>query len=451
MMMKVFISAMLVASVHAACDNQCSGHGTCGKNGVCECFDNWGLGLSHDSGDCSDRICPYDFAWVDNPDSKGRFHKYSECSGQGLCARGTGVCECFPGYEGKACQRTSCPNSCSGHGRCEYIENLGYAATAFDFADAANAKYYKTYWGGAYTAQVGAVLGDNDGYIAGVADSRRLDSYPDYYDAPQTISYDGTYNMKMMGGFMPDDFFEQEAYNKFPFYLWDKGKSTSCVCDPEWGDYDCSKRMCPYGTDVMDHRNNMARAARYQVQSIELFANDEYSKGASNSNQFTNSATSASLNTHLRTFALTFKSKLNETFTTIPIVLVTEHTGFHNFVQSVKDALEALPNRVIDKVDVAGDTNGVDLVHLNLTFTGDHVQGPQYLVTVKANQCGDGCTPLLSGLELRNQWETILEVQNSDFNSYECGRRGKCDYDTGVCSCFEGYTGLSCNTITALV
>lgn len=257
--------------------------------------------------------------------------------------------------------------------------------------------------------------------------------------------------MTMMGGVMPNDFFEQEAYNKFPFYLWDKGKSTSCVCDPEWGDYDCSKRMCPYGTDVMDHRNNMARAARYQVQSIELFANDEYTKDSSNPDQFQNTGTSASSKTQLRTFALTFKSKLNETFTTIPIVLVTEHTGFHNFVQSVKDALEALPNRVIDKVDVAGDTNGVDLVHLNLTFTGDHVQGPQYLVTVKANKCGDGCTPLLSGLELRNQWETILEVQNSDFNSYECGRRGKCDYDTGVCSCFEGYTGLSCNTITALV
>jgi hypothetical protein len=257
--------------------------------------------------------------------------------------------------------------------------------------------------------------------------------------------------MNMMGGVMPNDFFEQEAYNKFPFYLWDKGKSTSCVCDPEWGDYDCSKRMCPYGTDVMDHRNNMARAARYQVQSIELFANDKYTIDSNNNDLYVNDATAASSNTQLRTFALTFKSKLNETFTTIPIVLVTEHTGFHNFVQSVKDALEALPNRVIDKVDVAGDTNGVDLVHLNLTFTGDHVQGPQYLVTVKANGCGDGCTPLLSGLELRNQWETILEVQNSDFNSYECGRRGKCDYDTGVCACFEGYTGLSCNTVTALV
>jgi len=253
------------------------------------------------------------------------------------------------------------------------------------------------------------------------------------------INYDGVSNMDMMGGVLPDDFFEQEPYNKFPFFQWDKSKSTACVCDPEWGDYDCSKRMCPYGTDVMDHRNNMARAARYQVQSIELFANT-FASG-----------TAASTDIDTKTFALTFKSKLNETFTTIPIVLIAQHTKFHDFITSVKNALESLPNRVIDRVDVAGDTNGVDLVHLNLTFSGDHVQGPQYLVTVKANSCGDGCTPKITGLELKSQYETILEVQNSDFNSYECGRRGKCDYTSGVCQCFEGYTGLSCNTITALV
>jgi len=151
------------------------------------------------------------------------------------------------------------------------------------------------------------------------------------------------------------------------------------------------------------------------------------------------------------TFALTFKSKLNETFTTQPIVLVTSRPNFASFISSVKNALEALPNRVIDRVDVAGDTNGVDLIHLNLTFSGDHVQGPQYLVSVKSNLCGDGCTPKLTGVELKNHWETILEVQNSDFNSFECGRRGKCDYTSGICQCFEGYTGLACNTITALV
>merc|ERR1711916_223846 len=196
---------------HAACDNQCSGHGTCGKNGVCECFDNWGLGLSHDSGDCSDRICPYDFAWVDNPDSNGRFHKYAECSGQG---------------------------------RCQYIENLGYATTPFDFAgvrgidgdDSNEAKYFTTAWGGVGTQQVGAVLGGSaPGYVAGNADTRRrLDQYVDYSRGPLQISYDGISNMDMMGGVLPGDFFEQEPYNKFPFHHWDKSKSTSCVCDPEW-------------------------------------------------------------------------------------------------------------------------------------------------------------------------------------------------------------------------
>ena len=444
-MLRIAIFIILFASAHASCDNLCSGHGTCGKNGVCKCYDNWGLGLSHDSGDCSDRICPFDFAWVDLPDNKGRFHKYAECSGQGLCSRDSGLCECFPGYEGKACQRTACPNSCSGHGRCEYIQNLGYAATPFDYADNVNSKFFTTDWG--TSKQKNEAWSDN--YIAGAGAN---DIYWDYNRNNTKISYDGVFEKNMMGGVLPDDFFEQEPYNKFPFYHWDKSKSTSCVCDPEWGDYDCSKRMCPYGTDVMDHRNNMARAARYQVQSIELFANEAITENGSGLTAvYTNSDTAASEFIHRRTFALTFKSKLNETFTTMPIVMVAEHSGFNNFVKSVKNALEALPNRVIDKVDVAGDTNGVDLIHLNLTFSGDHVQGPQYLVSVKSNLCGDGCTPKLTGLELRSQWETILEVQNSDFNSYECGRRGKCDYSTGICTCFEGYTGLSCNTITALV
>eukprot|EP01029_Cantina_marsupialis_P022530 TRINITY_DN54_c0_g1_i2.p1 TRINITY_DN54_c0_g1~~TRINITY_DN54_c0_g1_i2.p1 ORF type:complete len:352 (+),score=115.43 TRINITY_DN54_c0_g1_i2:52-1107(+) len=46
-------------------------------------------------------------------------HQKSECSGRGICDRNTGVCGCFDGYTGEACQRTSCPNSCSGHGICQ--------------------------------------------------------------------------------------------------------------------------------------------------------------------------------------------------------------------------------------------------------------------------------------------------------------------------------------------
>lgn len=51
-------------------------------------------------------------------------HGLLECAGQGICDRGTGQCNCFPGYEGEACTRTSCPNSCSGHGVCLELYRL---------------------------------------------------------------------------------------------------------------------------------------------------------------------------------------------------------------------------------------------------------------------------------------------------------------------------------------
>ena len=505
---------------------------------------------------------------------------------------------------------------------------------------------------------------------------------------------------------------------------WDNGKLRGCVCDPEWGDVDCSKRMCMYGTDVMDQRNNMLQTGKHQVQHIHLQVDN-----VDGNYEVDNLAK--------KTFALTFKSQLNETFTTLPIVLETSPAQIHDFVLDVTNALQGLPNGVIDHVkvqavlntassslsnvfsffdqtagttdpdisiactsysgvgansvnidscartlygvkfgttvtgttaagaaltfagaasttvsevvsgtsiklaasvdtygggviltftnfqsssititsgtelevataaiasnaatftsghgigygaevdltganaislfkimstftvvtfgsgDISGGTDGrfrgawvigmsvtgtncipagavitgysgvsditisppasctspssditafwpsvkvvattattvtfsrpyvnynavtpTDLkflpalenlgfqgvggamqigsdllprhnyIYMNITFDGNNVQGPQHPLVVKDIQCGDGCTPRLTGLNLLPGSMNSTEIQLSDYNSYECGRRGKCDYTTGMCTCFSGYTGLSCNVITSLV
>lgn len=382
---------LLVAVANAACDNQCSGHGTCMTDDVCNCYDNWGVGLSHDTGDCSERICPYELAWVDTPSNTGLFHKYAECAGRGICDRGTGECTCFDGYEGKACARTSCPNDCSGHGTCEYIQDLTYAATWNDYT----ARYYSD-------------------------------------DAAS-----------------------------FPYKYWDNQKVRGCVCDALYGDVDCSKRMCPYGTDVLDARDNLLLSTKYQVQQLYFLPSTPYigtaavsgAAGLVNGNPVT--GTAAYFETMQgNTFALTFKSRLNETFTTIPIVY--DPYDIPDLVHDIQLALLTLPNRVIDGITVAAAgsmTSGA--VTVNITFTGNSVQGPQHLIIVEDYECAAGCTPKITGLDLQTRYNSgssnATEIQLADYNSYECGRRGVCDYTTGECACFTGYTGDNCNTLTTLV
>jgi hypothetical protein len=156
--MLVALTGLAATQVNAECANACSGHGTCGARDACSCYKNW-MG-----NDCSLRICPFAHAFVDSPkgdlDMSGgelsapastvvigdevypvgtteqypnadadEGHFYMECANKGLCNRKTGDCECFDGYEGTACARTVCPNTCSGHGTCETIQELAEMGT----------------------------------------------------------------------------------------------------------------------------------------------------------------------------------------------------------------------------------------------------------------------------------------------------------------------------------
>lgn len=160
------IITSMLAMASAECPNGCSSHGKCTAYDMCLCYRNWM------SNDCSERVCQFGLAHVDTPKgdldaSSGVLdgtditvalnsemypygtteqfpammagddyldntaHYYMECSNKGICDREAGTCECFPGYEGSACQRASCPSNggatCSGHGTCETIKQIAAA------------------------------------------------------------------------------------------------------------------------------------------------------------------------------------------------------------------------------------------------------------------------------------------------------------------------------------
>jgi len=174
--MKLITLFSILGFASASCPNNCAGHGTCGEATQCDCYRNW-FGA-----DCSSRICTYSAAFVDTPvgDLNGdgehgparyfdprlntkvfgidfvgggqsemyshnygyarasritehdEAHFYRECANKGVCDRTTGVCNCFPGYEGEGCTRTACANNCNGHGRCRTIADEYPTYSAWD-------------------------------------------------------------------------------------------------------------------------------------------------------------------------------------------------------------------------------------------------------------------------------------------------------------------------------
>lgn len=82
-------------------------------------------------------VCPAGLAWSDVPVGTDDAHQEVECSNAGICDRNTGVCACFTGFEGEACNRRGCPNDCSGHGKCYSMKQLAMLDEALPLSDVA--------------------------------------------------------------------------------------------------------------------------------------------------------------------------------------------------------------------------------------------------------------------------------------------------------------------------
>ena len=114
--------------ISPACPHNCNGHGDCvSPSSRCECWpQNEHAGTYWKGADCSLQSCFAGRAWHDAAIAEDRGHQKIECSARGTCDYNTGVCTCQEGFEGRGCERLSCPNGCSGHGTCMSLESLAH-------------------------------------------------------------------------------------------------------------------------------------------------------------------------------------------------------------------------------------------------------------------------------------------------------------------------------------
>ncbi|CAM9609737.1 unnamed protein product [Chrysoparadoxa australica] len=424
----VLLALALPFARAGCCPNACSGHGTCGVDDQCTCYPNWQNGEDNaEQGDCGSRQCPFELAWADAPDINGQHHTYAECANKGVCDRSTGQCVCFEGYSGKGCQRQTCPNDCSGHGRCMLIQDIPFGTTVAD----------------SYLSPVSGTDASSDLGSTNFNDAKTW-AYPN----------------------------------------WDNQKSMSCKCDGGWQGVDCSLRMCPEGNDVMVEPSD--GTTTHQVQGICLH-NAEASYGVTANQNFALSFTTQA-GERYTTQPITMDMTENPAYNAAQDI--TDQANLANTAAAIKAALEALPNGAIDEVfvevlthstGITQTTTGSHTIHTLMStglaaacellilvqFKGPHVSGNQNLLELENTLCASqGCSPYIASPALIADDTTntlygyvarqscmpyVKQVIASDEESAVCGGRGKCDYSAGQCQCFSGYYGLHCETQTALI
>merc|ERR1719409_1788379 len=163
----------------------------------------------------------------------------------------------------------------------------------------------------------------------------------------------------------------------------------------------------------MDERQNLVTALNYQTQTVTLIGAGSLGDGKkSGCGDITDAATDACFGDLVgKSFALTFTSKLNQSYTTKPIIVSIVDDANSGTVAAaetatataVHDALHQLPNYVVDgctatctyayKIGVSALSPSVSC---DIGFNGASVAGPQYLLEVEADKCDSGCTPQLS-------------------------------------------------------
>eukprot|EP00981_Chlorochromonas_danica_P006069 scaffold1268_cov174-Ochromonas_danica.AAC.3 len=286
--------------------------------------------------------CPNGTAWVDKAYATDAAHQLAECSNAGLCDRSTGQCQCFTGFTGSACQRSVCPNGCSGHGLCYSVSDVA------------------------------------------------LYDGPDY-DSTKEFSGDG---------------YGTEYLN------WDKDLIYMCECEGGFFGPDCSSVMCPKGDDPLTINQN-TRIIQLALAVRSDFPQYIYIEFQGTKVKLPLEQISSSVCTNL----LSYKGKFGQVDCSPYYQTSTRYFYQLSFTR--------WPVYPVDNNLYVNDGNP-DVTEFRCMLPKD-------------TEYGADTTCVFTDVQATNIREYVY-----------CSNRGSCNFQTGTCTCFEGFGGPACSDPTYL-
>ena len=233
---------------------------------------------------------------------------------------------------------------------------------------------------------------------------------------------------------LPSDLYSDSVATSDPNF-WSTASTQSCVCDGGWTGHDCSLRLCPVGDDPETDCND---ELGYDVQRISCTGMDKDVD---------------------HYFSLAFTTALGIRYNTPPIIISAfdEEGNVTATANSLQTALESLPNFAIPSVEVTvehPDVVGADFgTNMTITFVDPATTGEQHLLEVTESlRCEGGSSSYFFNTDMAFECTVERVSQSTQLREQaECSNRGTCNTRTGECQCFDGYEGVSCQTIAATI
>lgn len=470
----LLILSTLIASSFAGCPNKCSGHGSCTLGDKCACQPRW-LGP-----DCSGRQCAYGLAWVTGEDSNnaaaGSTNPIDFLNGGDLAV--TGVTSAVSTTSAVFLDLTKAQAaSLTEHAylgmRISFL-GTGISTTITTFASGTDAQaainpiHSTIPKGTTYVINADANNADSGRHSYTECSSKgncdrstgECQCFPGYEGrgcrrqaCPNDCSGHGMcrYNHEVNPRYTPHWGAE---VNELQSQLWDYNKARQCMCDRGYEGYDCSMRMCPKGDDPLtdcDTDGAGGEVSDIQELSFATLAGSGY-------------------------FTLTFTDMFNGNYTTRPIALTHgDIIGAEDdeTAADIQAALMELPNFAIPNVTVThkvhGSNTGNDYL---VTFTDAANAGAQNLLVCSSatsstvyeyNNANSQPRYKEASIATAHSRQVVCTATSQTLNIFadstgvanyrykenkECSGRGACDSTSGLCQCFEGFTGEACATQT---